>query len=520
MKYILITVLVTLLTLAKANGETAVEDHLLKEFLINESITTNCELNERISIDGAGTKLTTYYNNDMFVVLNANNVVAYSFENGLDEQIIEQHLRFLNSLVFTEQHLKSGLVDSTAKSYGPLLTSLFGQVNCHNEGGQVVDVTNLYTPYNVAVGCVAITLATVLHHNKWPMSGTGSNSYSDAIGQTRGDFYADFESSEYDWNLIVDRYDNRETSNAQREALGAFAYDCAVALETEFENGGSTSNVNRIPLAMTKYFGHFGEYRSNSSVSFFDQIDSMIVTDRVVPLAISGNGYGHSVVCDGWKIDEKGREFYHLNMGWWGSANGWYQIQDDFTVSGYSTIDGGVFNIVPTPILYVDTTASDVVINWELPDSIEFTGLELQVKEGRKSWETLAQLTDESSYHLSNDGGSDYAFRVRMKYAENETVAWSNMGIYEQRRTGFNRNEVSNLVSIFPNPASCSIWFKGDDLSFIEAVRIFNDKGEFVLEYTGSVNNGIDISSLPNGVFIVKIIEINGVSTQLFVKSW
>ena len=52
---------------------------------------------------------------------------------------------------------------------------------------------------------------------------------------------------------------------------------------------------------------------------------------------------GHAVVCDGY---QNGNEI-HLNLGWSGSGNAWYNM-DSVAHGGYTwTIHGAVFGITP-----------------------------------------------------------------------------------------------------------------------------------------------------------------------------
>jgi hypothetical protein len=488
------------------------------------------ELNLKYVKNDTDTVLALFYNHELFVACDYNNlknpVLAFSFNNGIYDNDITEQIAFLKALyknvpVTAKVNQKNGQV-SEPLTYGPLLESLFGQTNCHDESGRIINVTNLYTPGNVAVGCVAISMATALHFNKWPAYGSGTHSYSDNKGNMQGKHSADF-SEGYSWGEIQNRYNYVSSTIPQRQALGQLAYHAAVALEMDFENGGSTSNINRIPDALTSYFNHYGEYADNKSTSFFNRIDSMIIKKSIVPLAVSGNGYAHSVVCDGLKITDSGEKYNHLNMGWWGTTNGWYQIHKNFNAGGYSSIDGGVFNIVPTPKLTVKIINGYFDISWSTPDDYEINGYILQIKKGRSNWETLAELKTDTTYQTEIlDENLNYAFRVRMKYNDfKDVIAWSNMEVISGTVNAAEIYSVSESINIYPNPAKNYLFVDcnecGDNTSF----SIFNISG--VKFKTGTLHNSasgfIDIHDLSSGKYFIQLINEKFNRNQLFIKN-
>lgn len=516
-----------LFTTVSAQNRVCNEKKLVSDFITEQSELTLNEFSIRYVINDNDTLLSIYYQPDAFVVFNrgsnGNSFLAFSFENGLEKPQLKKQEQFLSLLYSNKRQtfIKSKKASNTEpESHGPLLLSLFGQVNCHDKDGQIINVSNLYTPGHYAVGCVAITLATVLQYSQWPLCGAGNNSYTDNIGSSRGTYSADFENTYYQWDKILERYDYQESSPEQRAALGELTYQCAVAHEMDFENGGSTASVRDMPQVLSKYFKHYGEYQSNNSSSFFDMVDSMIVKNTVVPLAVSGNGYGHSVVCDGWKTDNSGQKYYHLNMGWWGSANGWYQIHNDFNAGGYSLIDGGILNIVPTPDISVTSQENTFYIEWETP-VIDFSGYELQIKKGRKNWETLAELDEGNNFTTENNAESNYAFRIRMKYNDfPQIVAWSNMFVYENNITSL--AEVKNdEIQFYPNPVSNKLTIENLPVNKKVNVSLFNINGQTIktIACDGQNSAEIDVRSLIEGNYVLIVSdEEKQISHHVLVK--
>lgn len=63
---------------------------------------------------------------------------------------------------------------------------------------------------------------------------------------------------------------------------------------------------------------------------------------------------------------------------------------------------------------------------------------------------------------------------------------------------------LTETVRIYPNPSEGMIYFNESNNTNLGKVRIFNNKGILVIE-TFSIPSGIDISTLPNGIYIILI---------------
>lgn len=79
-------------------------------------------------------------------------------------------------------------------------------------------------------------------------------------------------------------------------------------------------------------------------------------------------------------------------------------------------------------------------------------------------------------------------------------------------------NDVKPGITIFPNPASQSIFITTKNNSEIQSIRIFDSNGKNVLLNEGAENN-IDINRLPSGLYRVIVIDRNGdSSSSSFIK--
>ena len=73
-------------------------------------------------------------------------------------------------------------------------------------------------------------------------------------------------------------------------------------------------------------------------------------------------------------------------------------------------------------------------------------------------------------------------------------------------------DNITSNFNIYPNPANSKIFVEGENVNYIE---IYNSLGQKLLTVEGSADStSADVSSLPNGVYVVKVIANEGVMTK------
>jgi hypothetical protein len=241
-------------------------------------------------------------------------------------------------------------------SHGPFLSSVWGQ----STDGDGYPTFNYFTPPgpdgasgNYVSGCVATALGQIFNYYEWPITGTGSHSYiwdnGDDPAQTLS---ANFGSTTYSWANILDDYTGGRTTLIQRQAAGLVTYHAGVAVNMNYSSGGSGASISIIEDALENYFRFSGEYVPNNGTFYTRLYDSMLA-HRPAELGISGNYGGHAVVVDGVRHYNSGdtTQYYHLNMGWNGYSDAWYDIASGFTTgsASWTTVHGAVLDIVPNP---------------------------------------------------------------------------------------------------------------------------------------------------------------------------
>jgi len=475
-------------------------------------------------------------------------VKAYSTENGFSNEVLnpESGLRFSDILIddfsnsmikstpkdiFTTQNKKdwqqiySPVTKGTKVQYGPWLDNIYGQTNCKDENNYTINVTNLYTPQNYAVGCVAITFVELLQYFEWPRIGVGSHSYNDNQGSSTGLHSVRFDKKYYNWGLIKDTYYKVPTTTAERQELGNLAYHCAVSINMDFEYNGATSNINRIPSAANKYFRYTAQHVKKSVSSFWAQVDTNIINGFPVQFAIYTNsGAGHAIVCDGIKPEIPSKQYYHLNMGWWGSTNAWYLIQNGFNAGGYTNITAAVVDMFPIPELNnlkINIPDETVELAWFFTQRMPAESYELQVKVGADNWKTIDNAITAQTYSYKYENTKIHRFRVRAKLGGK----WNTLG-YSNNMTIDIEKEVSSSKSeevlVYPTLVIDNITVEYYDLEH-SSIEIFNTMGTKVFGEGPGVNTTnkriINLQTLPSGIYILRVKGDNVEQSVKFFKN-
>ena len=215
---------------------------------------------------------------------------------------------------------------SAGREVAPLLTTLWHQVWPYNyycpqiptggSGGRAI------------AGCHSTALAQILYYWRWPDHGQGYTEYTPAFNPQYGLQIADYENTFYLYDEMVDAPQSLNT------AIAELTYHCAVNFHTNFTPG--LSFVDSIFIldhqgALDSTSFHFKllpavfHYRDSMPVENWKSL-MFSMLDASAPIFYAGyDDYpltGHFFVCDGYQDEE----YFHFNMGWSGSDNGYYMI--------------------------------------------------------------------------------------------------------------------------------------------------------------------------------------------------
>lgn len=179
-----------------------------------------------------------------------------------------------------------------------------------------------------ATGCVATAMAQVMAYYKYPKQLKADipgyvNRWNGIPMEiptiTR-------EEGIYDWDNMLPKY-NKEANatQQQKDAVAKLMYHCGAAVQMNY-GPESAASVSASKLA--KYFGYDADLmmdlnRSTFSLDKWMQIiDTELAAGRPVLYSGQASDGGHQFICDG----KDGEGLYHINWGWSGSQNGYFDL--------------------------------------------------------------------------------------------------------------------------------------------------------------------------------------------------
>ena len=230
---------------------------------------------------------------------------------------------------------------------------------------------NYYTPGHDPCGCTATAASQIMRYYNYPDHELPQITRTCEVNETPTELTSIGDSRSYDWASMKLIPKNGAT-DTEREAIGRLTYDVGVALYSSYKSGGTGADPQCLGelyqdtydyASGVTYWNESGWDTGNGGLHTRELRNKIIYANldarRPVQLAIYFNG--HSVVCDGYGFVIIGgveTEFAHINMGWAGTDDMWYNIPEiDAANSGAHEGDSGMtfeymggaqFNIHPT----------------------------------------------------------------------------------------------------------------------------------------------------------------------------
>ena len=187
---------------------------------------------------------------------------------------------------------------------------------------------------NAPSGCVATGTAQILRYFQWPQKPIGVKTGSYTITTDNKTEFSgtmnlrggDGTGGAYNWDAMTLVPTGAEKMETYKQ-IGALLFDAGLSVGMSYANEGSASNYN--PSTMKSLFGYGAAARG------LNENDTRANLDARRPVAVSISsilpkdlgGEGHAIVCDGYgRMD--GRWYYHMNYGWGGSADAWYNKEE------------------------------------------------------------------------------------------------------------------------------------------------------------------------------------------------
>lgn len=186
---------------------------------------------------------------------------------------------------------------------------------------------------NSPAGCIATAAAQCIYYYRYPSQGAGM--HTDA---NEPSLSVNFSTSTYDYDLMFDSFMTSQNADgswthsytdAQMYEVAKLTYHCGIMCDMAYTQQASGAKFPDLLRGLIENM----QYDPSAQIVMrrtrtYEEWDSLLQNElrHTRPVIISGssdnNTSGHSFVLDG--LDEQG--LYHVNWGWAGVYNGYYDI--------------------------------------------------------------------------------------------------------------------------------------------------------------------------------------------------
>ena len=275
--------------------------------------------------------------------------------------------------------LTSVLQSPTDVRVAPMMQTTWSE----ETAGDLGDIAcyNYYTPpgpngsvNNYPCGCVATAMAQLMYFWQYPTAGVGTGSFTIYVGYRERAQSATLRGGDggggaYQWgNMPIATNDS--ITLAQQEAIGDLCYDAGVSVSMAYAASGSGAYLTDSATALLNTFMYSNciqaanDYVSTGNIGsgLVGMINPDLDAGFPVILGITGSGGGHAVVADGYGYDSA-TLYHHLNMGWSGTDNAWYNLPN------INADAQDVFNVIQNCLYNIYVTGSGEIISGRVMDT-------------------------------------------------------------------------------------------------------------------------------------------------------
>ncbi len=418
----------------------------------------------------------------------------------------------------------------------PLTTTKWGQRESNDATNYAPIAYNYYSPSGqncssqCDAGCGPVALAQILRYWQSP-------------NQVPNICHS------YQWNYMPDElfYNGGNNQNyiLQRDAIAQLIRDCGDAMNATYcnTNCATSAYTNMVPSALKKF--RFNEaYMSTEAAAgnhatWVNMLVQELVNSR--PVFYAAYDYsvtphrGHGFVCDGYYKDVNNHDYFNFNWGWNGDYNSGYFTLPYLNPGTHNYPDAheAIFNIQPSNC-------------WE---NIIFSCDKYFIHQNQTF---NAENTIQNNYHvfavlqdshvtlkagdeiILTDGfrvGNGGIFVAKIEACEpDDGDGMPNLedGIGERalRGDGACPTATTNdgTLRLHPNPTGGILTV--ESASPIRTLTVYDLAGRVMMTVDGGTvetchgaSLQVDVSSLPNGIYLLRAVTDNGVETGRFVKN-
>ena len=248
-------------------------------------------------------------------------------------------------------------------------------------------------PYHCVPGCAAVAVSQLMYYHKFPTDDLPPRTYRCVVDDVPTNLTT--HGGRFDWANMIEELtaDNaKSVTELNRQALGYLMSDVGIALKSDYSVLLTIAYPYDDELALKEAFGYRQAFTffDNTSMNeayygsgyvtgkrglYDDAVKAKIVyanLDAGLPVLLGIYGYpsgyignknswsGHAVVGDGYgfnTVDDVTTAYVHINLGWSGQDDTWYNIPEintDSTGSSagsgktdFTVMSGAIYNVLP-----------------------------------------------------------------------------------------------------------------------------------------------------------------------------
>lgn len=282
------------------------------------------------------------------------------------------------------------LIFNIKAQVSPFLTTTWNQTCYYNEQCPTVgsggDCGHAFT------GCNATAWGQIMKYYAFPSTTMGTV-YCNTNAPT---YCVDFSSQTYDFNLMPNNV------SSSKPEVAKLLYQIGVAQDMQWSNVNSTSYFDVVPLK--RYFKYSPKMYASATFLFPTTADLIAAIKNELDHGrpVYAKGGNHFYLIDGYNASNQ----FHMNFGWGGTYNGYYDITNITNGAGTFTPSNFQFNIMPmSGDLEVGNDTIFVNAAGTLK-SYEFTSLLAWTTTTNQSWINLNLTSGNTGYFNNNDGAN------------------------------------------------------------------------------------------------------------------
>lgn len=230
---------------------------------------------------------------------------------------------------------------ASAATMNPMITT-----NWQQSGNGYNDQTLEFDSQRAPTGCLSVAFGQVMKYFNYPRRGIGSTSYCNNGGYRCDDelrVEASFYETIYDWENMPDALGELSTE-AEKNAVSQLLKHVGAAVGVRYGKDGSAAPLDNPAVfkGLSKAFNMANAYRKAKEDFSSSEWQELIKNEVLAgsPVVLTGTdskvNAGHAYVVDG--VREDG--MVHINVGWGGYANGWYDLDDIAIARRYRFTEG------------------------------------------------------------------------------------------------------------------------------------------------------------------------------------